>query len=301
MLFSPLFPARSADDGIVSISLNRSEFKPGEEIVAEVRVANPFRIGLKGNAEAYITDFHESYAPNASGGDIDLPPGKKSDPIKISKTIAQTDPPGLWRVVAEVKDKSGIVVARSEKPFFVTGTDRTINAELMACADAECSQPKSVFIKGEKAYLKLFADIADYSADAAISEIGIETKKKIELKNGVAEIPAERSGGFLAEIAIAKEGYAPLTVQKDFSVIDQALDLSSPDACDNDGKCAEGETFNNCPADCPAPAPPPSRNAVIIAGLAVLALVLVSVLFWIRRRRHAHGDINGNNTGASPQ
>ncbi|RLI99340.1 MAG: hypothetical protein DRP06_03650 [Candidatus Aenigmatarchaeota archaeon] len=121
--------------------------------------------------------------------------------------------------------------------------------DVFTCKDSACHSKSKIFIQEKTIYLDYNSEVENPIITATLIHPD-KTTKQLTLP---ISIKADQIGTYTLEVAASKEGYQLIQVSTDFGVIKNEANIEiEPITCDNNLICGKGETYNNCPKDCPS-------------------------------------------------
>lgn len=286
MFFIPLIFIQAAQSApLMSISLNKEQFKPGDEIKAGIIFTNNFSQQIKGILTCGFVSYDNTLPPMPKAQEINLAPGEKIN-FDCSMMVGETMPNGLYKAMAEARDENNNLIAENTKEFSITGAKKEIKADLLVCKNENCDTNQAVFLRGEIVYLKLITNILDLEIKSLLEDNKTKEKSDLIFKDSKARITAVKDGSYMVKIILNKNGYSEQIIQKDFAVINASAEIKSASICAVDGKCAGQENKQNCPQDCV-----PGKIKIFsskIIGLAVLFIfIIIGIMYYLFIRKKA--------------
>jgi hypothetical protein len=126
--------------------------------------------------------------------------------------------------VASVKIVKPYTQVKEE--IFKISTMEQIDLSINLCRDEDCLEKSNVFTKGERIYITYNSNVENPNVNAALT-FPDGSIKVIDLPE---TIRASELGGYSLEVTASKEGYKPSTLTKQFSAIQEQVNIpySSP-------------------------------------------------------------------------
>ncbi len=286
-----ILPLSNANAQSINISLNQQTFKSGEKIETKVSFTNPTQQQLKGQLICSFDPLNPDplFAPMPFMEEFNLAPREKSKTFTFEMAISNWMPEGLWKAEVEIRDERDNLITKNYKELVVTGTKKSIEANVAVCANKDCNERKVVFIKGETVYLKLDTLIQDLNIDATI-KIPSGKIEKITFENNLASYSLKDAdeGAYSLWVNLSKDGYRNQKITKDFAVLNKPAEILSASVCNSDGKCENGENIQNCPQDClPRPKTEENRiSPIILIGSVITVIAIITlIIFYFKKTK----------------
>jgi len=116
---------------------------------------------------------------------------------------------------------------------------------LKTCSDVECTDVKSVFVKGETIYIGFDSSI-EPTITASLKKPD-NTKMQLTLP---ISITADQIGVYELKTTAVKKDYKKIEKSLEFAVIAENADIRSESSCNADKVCDANENPQSCPQDC---------------------------------------------------
>jgi hypothetical protein len=265
---------------LIDINLNNQEFRSGEEVEFTASFKNIFSKPIKGIISCNISSTENKFISSPLAESIDLKVGETKESIEYKMKVTEFTPSGQYRASAEVRDENGTLVTKGYKDFIISGTKKEIDANLSLCIDEECTKKSSVFIKGDKIFIKINSEIDGLNINSTINN------ESISFENNIAVVKAKKEGSFIIDIELNKEGYHSKKLNKDFGILDAPANIKSSILCNPNNKCERKEDVQNCPQDCTGNEKR-GFNLYYLLGLFCLFVVIAVIsVFYYRKNRN---------------
>jgi len=290
-------------ESFLELELNRNEFKPGDKIRAEVTVNNQLNERLEGSVVFTIVHVGDLYPPMPELKKIALGPGESATDLVFQMSVIDTMPEGVYEAIARIENRNGEIITKRKKSMLVTGTLKTIEADLKVCPDSECRSSKSVYMPDETVYFRINSSVKDLQSDAELADLSSGSVRKLDFgKNYQAQASDLDPGSYEVKVSLDKKGYEGAVLQRDFAVIEKEPEIESASVCQVDGRCRDRETVQNCPQDCATSSASGDGGAefavfgrywivlfLAAAGLMILGLTLWPVIRGRNRQKQEEG------------
>lgn len=292
MFFIPLIFVQAARYApLMSISLNKEQFKPGDEIKVDIIFTNNFSQQIKGILTCGFVSYDNTLPPMPKMLEINLAPGEKIN-FDCSMMAGETMPDGLYKAMAEARDENNNLIAENTKEFSITGAKKEIKADLLVCKNENCDTNQAVFSRGETVHLKLITNILDLEIKSSMEDNKTKEKSDLIFKNNKARITAAKEGSYMVNLILNKNGYSEQIMQKDFAVISEPAKINSESQCDTNGKCSGQENEQNCPQDCVKVKKSADKTVILIVAIAIITAIMIVAYYFLIRKKSIPAERN---------
>jgi LPXTG-motif cell wall-anchored protein len=158
---------------------------------------------------------------------------------------------------------------------------KPVKANIIICADKNCSQKKSAFTKNETVYFKINSDISNLNISSTV-KIPSGEIKYLTFEDNLASFQSNEIGDFSLWINLSKRNYQNLKIEENFVYLAK---IPSASICNGNGKCEGEENEQNCPQDCLPKTAGENNNKLYILIAGILLVVGVGIAFVLKRKR----------------
>jgi len=222
-------------------------FGPGDIVLLWIFVENDSDEIKKFVLTEYI--LSDVYVETGTSTIIELLPGELRD-INREFEVSENLPSGEYTYNVSLYFDDEIIDANSTS-FEIAGTlERFEDISVISCGGIACDEHIRLFELGSPVFVKAFDfEGADLSGELTLPDF---STVPLVFAGGTTVLPALVIGEYSAEITASKAGYLDDVSYVDFEVIEEfpeVVDLT--DLCNLDGVCNNGESYQDCPQDCP--------------------------------------------------